>query len=59
MLQDRLVAVAADLGVRAIFHGHHHTHYAAHLPGGIRVHGVGIRGAATLDGTVVLQGEFG
>lgn len=50
--------VAADLDARAVFHGHHHKHYTAALPGGIRVHGVGIRGAATLDGTVVLQGGF-
>jgi 3',5'-cyclic AMP phosphodiesterase CpdA len=52
-----LDALATDLGVRAVFHGHHHLHYADTLPGGIRVHGVGLRGLTDLDGAVVLEGE--
>ncbi|WP_404382660.1 metallophosphoesterase [Caenispirillum salinarum] len=53
-----LDGVAAELGVQAVFHGHHHVHYAAGLPGGARVHGVGIRGITALDGDIVLPGGF-
>ena len=36
---DRL---AEEMGVKTVFHGHHHSHYTARLPSGATVHGVGL-----------------
>jgi predicted phosphodiesterase len=49
--------LAKAMGVKTIFHGHHHETYAAELPGGIRVFGVGLRAVVDLHGRVIWAGE--
>ena len=41
------------MNVRLIVHGHHHETYAAALPDGIRVLGVGLAEVVDLDGHTV------
>jgi hypothetical protein len=48
---DRL---AEAMGVRTVFHGHHHAHYTARLPSGITVHGVGLGAVVDQDGATVV-----
>lgn len=48
--------LAASLGVRRIFHGHHHLDYRAELEH-FTVMGVGLRGITSLDGEIIRPGE--
>lgn len=50
--------LAREMGVKKIFHGHHHVRYQAQLPGGIEVHGVGLCGITDLEGNVLVKGEW-
>ena len=51
--------LADDMGVRTIFHGHHHeTYHDSVVSGKIVVHGVGIRGVKDIDGNVILPGDY-
>jgi predicted phosphodiesterase len=43
-------ALARDCGARLVVHGHHHRSYAATLPGGVRVRGLGVGEVWELDG---------
>lgn len=53
--------LARALGVKAVFHGHHHD--CLPYPGvvqrlGFRVHGVGFCGVTDLDGSVIRAGDY-
>lgn len=52
--------LAESLGVRWMFHGHHHDNldYTAVQPAGVTVRGVGYRGVTTLGGRCVRAGLF-
>jgi predicted phosphodiesterase len=49
---DRL---AEAMGVKTLFHGHHHSHYTARLPSGILVHGVGLGAVMDQAGRTIMQ----
>ncbi|HET8727806.1 MAG TPA: metallophosphoesterase [Alphaproteobacteria bacterium] len=45
--------LAEAMGVKTVFHGHHHTHYTARRPSGIVVHGVGLGAVVDENGATV------
>lgn len=49
--------LAQAMGVRRIFHGHHHETYRGQVADRIRVYGVGLRGIVDQDGVVIRPGE--
>jgi len=49
--------LAEAMGAQLIVHGHHHRDYAAVLPSGIRVIGVGMSGITNEDGQILLPGR--
>jgi len=52
---EEIDALATKMGVRQIYHGHHHSHYNAVINGGIEVCGAPIHGAVDLKGTVITR----
>ena len=54
----KLDDLAASLGVKKVFHGHHHEQYNATICGGkIAVHGVARLGVSDQNGNVIFAGE--
>lgn len=53
---EEIDVLGEALGVRAIFHGHHHIDYDTVLPNNIRVFGVGRAGVRADDGTIIRPG---
>jgi len=49
--------LAVAMGVKTIFHGHHHEHYRATIGNGIVVHGVGEAGVVDREGKVLIVGK--
>lgn len=52
--------LAASMGVRALFHGHHHDaldYSKASANAGFAITGVGLRGITAIDGTRIVEGE--
>jgi predicted phosphodiesterase len=49
--------LAMAMGVKTIFHGHHHEHYSATIGNGIVVHGVGEAGVVDEEGRVLMLGK--
>jgi hypothetical protein len=45
----RIDTLAAACGATLVVHGHHHTSYAAVLPNGIKIKGMGLADAWLLD----------
>lgn len=56
---DELDLLAEMMGVKRIFHGHHHSHYKARLEGGIAVCGAPIQGVVNINGSLVTGGKNG
>ena len=55
---SQLDDLAASLGVKKVFHGHHHEQYNASICGGkIAVHGVARSGVSDEHGNVIFAGE--
>lgn len=52
-----LDTLAKAMGVRTVFHGHHHEHYSKAIAGGIMVHGVGEAGVIDEQGNILIQGK--
>ncbi len=52
-----LDALAKALGVKTVFHGHHHEHYSKTIAGKILVHGVGEAGVVDEQGNVLIAGK--
>ncbi len=44
-----LGALAGQMRVQVMLHGHHHEDYEAQLPGGIRVYGLGFAGSRVIE----------
>ncbi|OWY69097.1 metallophosphoesterase [cyanobacterium TDX16] len=49
--------LAIAMGVKSIFHGHHHEHYSGSVGNGIVVHGVGEAGVVDEEGRVLVVGK--
>jgi predicted phosphodiesterase len=56
---EELDLLAEMMGVKRIFHGHHHTYYMAHLESGVRVCGAPIQRVVDLNGSLVVGDKNG
>ncbi|PHS72134.1 MAG: metallophosphoesterase [Cycloclasticus sp.] len=56
---EELDVLAEMMGVKRIFHGHHHSHYKAHLESGINVCGAPLQGVVDINGDVIVGGTNG
>lgn len=53
----QLDTLARAMGVKTVFHGHHHEHYSKTIGGKILVHGVGEAGVVDEQGNILIVGK--